>query len=531
MTDTANLPKTIDVADFLYDFDSERHIKLNFRSRNDFFNDFKVTPGPYPSDTEYILRKYMYAGYQTPLSKAPFAPGDKQKLIKILKIRLQYLQNSKEFTSSILKNEIFRQSYMKLQTIIDDLENSEKLENDEKMMKKCKDGTIIENMNEEKIFRLVLELSWMLLHPDKIPKKKECEWATLIKNLDELNITKLILMNSKSTKKVKAVNHFKEVNHFTNVKQPFDDKLDKYAEEDAKDPITPITPPNHADITKNRIQILLNLLEVNKHLHKQERDAARAKTIIGKTKSLFTAAKDTFKSTFKSTKGGSARNPPITKAMMPLFDYFKELYDPIYSFLEKSINSYKKKTKRSVLLLLRLLHICNNIPKSPDKHGVYRIINIDNSVLFFINHMINATNKKLKKKTTAYKDTFNKQIYKLPKVRLSTLLHSRKNDDILPHFKFLRLDKNLHLDSDKYTFFNKKDLYIVYNEFNNYEDTPMNQYEIDFKTIDSSDTHIPIKKLDSNPDLLDNISTITSTFNDAELALSIFIRLKEILPT
>ena len=89
----------------------------------------------------------------------------------------------------------------------------------------------------------------------------------------------------------------------------------------------------------------------------------------------------------------------------------------------------------------------------------------------------------------------------------------------------------MHLDSDKYTFFNKKDLYIVYNEFNNYEDTPMNQYEIDFKTIDSSDTHIPIKKLDSNPDLLDNISTITSTFNDAELALSIFIRLKEILPT
>lgn len=477
----------IDVAGFRYKFNANtsRHVDMSFRSRNDYIKDFGNDP-----DTLRILKTYMSPGIQS-LDKLQYPGDDKQKLIAILKKRSSNLRNSNEFNSTTLKNNEFRNSHSKIDDLVRDIElskNETKNTNINPLKVTCDDNKkALHTLEQDKIFELILELSWMLLHPDKINEEIACDWAALIKKLDTLTIGHLVKLNTSLPQGAQPINAFTS----KNLRKKVDD-------------IIAIDEPPAADVTKERIEALLSIFTANKELRKSLRDKPT-----------------------KVSGGSSHLDKPIATAMIPLFDYFKDVYDPIYSFLEKGVDSYKK-TPTSIVLLLKLLHICNHIPIS--KHGIYRIIHIDKSVLSFINHMLTATTKKLHNKP-ALRNKFNKQLSKLPNVRLSTLLHSyvRKNHNAIPPLKFLTY-KNVEFIDTIPDYFNKKDLYIVYNEFSNYEDIPMNVYDIDFKKVDISDTHISINTLELNPRCLDDVVRVRSTFNHAELALSIFIALKELLP-
>jgi hypothetical protein len=88
-------------------------------------------------------------------------------------------------------------------------------------------------------------------------------------------------------------------------------------------------------------------------------------------------------------------------------------------------------------------------------------------------------------------------------------------------------------------FFTKDNIYIVCTKSDNIkENIPMNLYEIDFSEIDVSKTGMSIKTPEnyfnkSKPELyFEKLVTLTPyvVFNDAELALSIFIAFKELMP-
>ena len=249
------------------------------------------------------------------------------------------------------------------------------------------------------------------------------------------------------------------------------------------------------------------------------------------------------------SKGGGSKlhmfNKPIDSAMSPIFDKFKSLYDPIYSFLEKSVTTYTKgdshNTKTNVIpLLLTLHHICSNI----HEHGMYRIININNDIVLFVNHIITHTEKNTNKE-------LNKQLVRLPKVYLSTLFNKTstyKPPTSIPYIQLFTYENNLNIQSNDLTknteinnelksFFNKKDVYILNRSSELNKNIPIALYEIDFSKIDLYTPNIKIKKLHNNflntknPDLfLDNLISLKNvTFNNAELALSIFIAFKEII--
>ena len=89
-------------------------------------------------------------------------------------------------------------------------------------------------------------------------------------------------------------------------------------------------------------------------------------------------------------------------------------------------------------------------------------------------------------------------------------------------------------------FFTKDNIYILCTKSDNIkENIPMNLYEIDFSTIDIGQTGMEIKTpenyFNKNKEpvmYLEKLVTITPyvVFNDAELALSIFIAFKELMP-
>ena len=266
-------------------------------------------------------------------------------------------------------------------------------------------------------------------------------------------------------------------------------------------------------------------------------------------------------------KGGAlALNQPLGKAMNPLFDYFKIVYDPIYTFLEESIQKYRAKNENKIIIpqLTTLLHICNNLNPpniNTDKFITYRITNVDPELLKFIKAMIGATNGKIESYSNDDKNTFNKQLSKLPKVRLSSISDDAlittnkiyKDPKSLPSIRFFTMKENIEyqpkgiLSDEIYNgvtdFFTENNIYIVYtNSENISEDIPINLYDIDYSGINvtnkiiiskPSDNYlVKNKKLIEGEIYFENLVKIKpySVYNDAELALSIFIALKELMP-
>jgi hypothetical protein len=281
-------------------------------------------------------------------------------------------------------------------------------------------------------------------------------------------------------------------------------------------------------------------------------------------------------------KGGDgaikALEKPLGTAMNPLFDYFRVVFDPIYTFVETGVNKYLKDNNSDSLIpkLTTLLHICNNLKPfdtangGQNTYGVYCIKNVDAAVVGFIKKMLEATMTRVDGlQNDTERNSFNRQLFTLPKVRLTSMLGKYTNTNTytppttIPYIQFLVIDSNLSLEPPKNSrvnsdtieaiqnYFIDGDLYIVCtNKENASEDIPTNMYEIDFDSIDVAENGIKIEHLPDNyfnleenkektgktektdELFLDKIVSIKPyvVFNDAELALSIFIAFKELMP-
>ena len=130
------------------------------------------------------------------------------------------------------------------------------------------------------------------------------------------------------------------------------------------------------------------------------------------------------------------------KSKETLFNYIKQEYDPVYSFLVETINNYNKDI--DINKLLDIYKKMNNIYKTK-KYGIHNVSND----LDFINYMLVSINDKFNKDNKM--QNFYEKIQTLPRINeLSTL--NELNDIFLS--SLIELD-----DTD---FFNKNSLYIIY---------------------------------------------------------------------
>ena len=567
-----NLPKVVDIGGERYFMGPQKPIELGFKSRQDFLNSFGAK-----RETERILREYMYYELGSKKRLQFDSPEDKQALISILKTRAKQLEASKQFTSSTLKNTLIQRSYINIQRLIQELEGPEykgmELPKIPDLLPCTKAKTYIKQIPEDRLFQLILEIAWYLLHPDKVPSKVQCDWAKLIKQLDTLRLGDIVseIHNLEQGKGIviteKALNYFKKINLETVAKK----ETLSNALEEAAQMASKIEDDNANKEIKQRLQVLLNILQTKKYLSNDlPMDADRLKIVNAPT------IEKIKKNMITNPMSGGALEKPLAIAMKPLFDYFKVVFDPIYSLLESSIQTYSAdstKLKKVIIpQLTTLLHICSNINPSEtatggaNTYGVYRIKNVDKELVHFINTMLASTQTYLDKfQDDQSKNKFNKQLFELPKVRLTSLLNrlidstTYKDPDTIPYIQICTVDGNMKL-KDKATFMDPKvpemteqvfnvvtelfttnDIYIVCTKSENAkEDIPMNVYEVDYTTVDVGETGIQINNVPDNyfnknkePVLyMDKLVTLMPyvVFNDAELALSTFISFKDLMP-
>lgn len=553
----SNLPQTVDIGGDIYFLGPERSMNLAFKSRKQFLDTFG-------SKSECLLRKYMYYSVKAKNKLVFDPPEDKPALLKILKDRANKLKSSKEFTSSTLKNQIFKRSYDNIIEIIQQLEGSNtNIKVDDVACATAKKQ--VKDISDDHKFQMILEMAWYLLHPDKVPAEVSCDWAKMIQKLDTLRLGDIVAeireaqQQSTIEPSNEAFNYFKKINLQTVAKS----ETIENALAQAKKFATEIQDESAIEKLKNRLKLLLDILEMKKYLTNDlPVDEDRMKIISTDVQ------RNTIKrSMITNPMKGGALAIPLGKAMKPLFDYFKVVYDPIYTFLERSITEYRSNNKNKIIIpqLTTLLHICNNLSSSSgDIYGVYRITNIDPELLQFINTMINETSKHV---TTITNDNarniFNKQLFKLPKVRLSSLPNKSfapaisnsiyKDPDSLPYIQFFTMGTNINLmakstlkeetNSAVKDFYKEGNIYIACAESKTMaERIPINVYDIDYNMVDVSKDKIEINNLpenyfNKNKDALSDIYLEGLldikpyvVYNDAELALSIFIAFKELMP-
>lgn len=477
-----DLPYRVDLGGIVYNLRSDTRVLAGDYSANDFKNTFQK----YGEKTEYLLRKYMFQDVK-PKEDLVFDNDDEKKeLIKILEKRVGQIEQSMEasntnYNQSILINRKMGKSAENISDIINKLKNTKiakKSINDEFIKK------TIGKLTEDCIYELILEISWILLNFNTVSAENKDvidSWMELVKSLPHLKLEHIMKMGQ-----------------------------DIETEQETETPEEPFK--NEKDSMEKLIKTLLNILEIKRFL---------------------TPSKTSGGSRSKKTETKKIKfDKKMSNAMIPLFDYFKDLYDPVFSFIDECALSYKI-NPQLVSELVDILHVCNNI-HTP---GIYHVKNVSN-VLPFIKHIINNTKSRM-----ISDDTFIDKISQLPKVRLTTFL-KESTLNINRHIQLFSVDDNLKIHPESRLnnrikkFFNKKDLYITCTEPTDLtiqsipQSIPMKLHEIDFNTIDvTSDIEIyslkPFHSTDSYD--LDHYVSLNKNLNDSEIALSIFILFKELI--
>jgi hypothetical protein len=570
-----NLPQVVDIGNDRYFMGAQKPIELGFKDRADYIKSFSDN-----SRTEFLIRKYLYISLKGKKRLVFEDPKEKAELIAILQKRAKKIESSNEFTSSTLKNTLLQRSYLNIQRLIQELEgpdykgfNFPSLPDISLPCTKAK--KYIRTIPENRLYQLILEIAWYLLHPDDVPEKVKCDWAKTIKQLDTLRIGDLVINEKQNGNNTSPSNYFKRINLSSVVKS----KTLVNALDQAREMAQQIEGTTANDNMKERLQTLINILEIKKYLSDDlpvDKDRVKIIDVPAATSISNSLISNPMRGGAGAGAGaGKALDKPLGIAMRPLFNYFKVVFDPVYSLLESSIDTYSKKTdiqKVMIPQLTTVLHICNNLNPSEtttsglNTYGVYRIKNVDETLITFMNNIIASTDTYVSSVgDDAKRNIFNRQLFHLPKVRLSSLLNKfvdsekYRDPESIPYIQLFTVGGNLRLiEKDKFMnstkpdmteevfkavneFFTPTDLYILCTKSDNVkENIPMNMYEIDYDKVDVGETGIQIDNISNNyfnknkkPELyLENLVTLLPyvVFNDAELALSILILFKELIP-
>jgi len=625
-----NLPSTIAIGSDIYDLKpNSKFVNLSHKDRNDFLKTFQSYNNL--DRVEELLRKYLFVAQK--YDSISFRPStDKKELLTILTKRRDQLKESLS-SSNTLKHISNQRYYLDIQNIIYAIENPE---SEKKQIE-------IPSLTDNEIFRIILEISWYLQHPDDVPDKIATQWSDLLKEFKTMrlidiidNIKELHKTNSSIQVKNNPLNYFEKID----VKQVINQKNVSSAKKKTIEMIVAPPPPPPASAPEStltsRITKLLEILRLKEYIDdsqvKNSSFLNNSSKIKQFTERVFrdpipiqpsAAVSQLVSSILPNTttapapakrkrpvpqpqpqpkKGGALETialkssndvdekeelnsrSPLTllfkQAILPLFDDFKNVYDPVYTFIE---NIIKKITTQAIDLrsLLVLLHICtqlrecNSLKSNDCKYGVYRIKNAPKELIAFIITFLNETELYLNGIQPDAQEAFKRNLQALPKVRVSAFIKKNGTSVLptdtkeIPCLNFVIIGKNAKIpESDKLSEYQKKvdskfytellpgifkqdDLYLILNTnvkileqnaIRELREIPMNLQEIDYLTVDIKEKQLKINSLSKTFDdfvkekgltdlYFDNLLTMNNNLlmNDAELGLSTFITLKDSL--
>ena len=533
-----HLSKTIDVGGDLYYMAANRTVEIGFKGHDKFLETFgKEKYSKFDIDRiEWLFRTYLPYTFRDKTEKSfkikedgdkykNIPINDKNDLLAILTIRLEQLKMSNEFTSYVVKNTMFQRIYLGLLQLIQLIKGSPGEAMKEKSAQCLKNIDTIQGMNRSEKMKLIIEFAWYLLNPDKIPEDIQCEWVALVSELQKLRLSHLerIPVRGGGEEKLPTIN------------------LDAIAASSSvNNAVKTITTPSELEQIKERLRSILEVLEMKKYLSQPVQNTAVV------VKDLQNSLISNPLSDEKEKKANKKINKLLGQVMQPLFDYFKNMYDPIYSILNPSESPLPH---APLPHLLTLLHICNQLHTKVE-YGVYRIINLDADLFAFVQSKLADINQYIIdfKEDNDKKQEFKNQSNALPKIRLSSFVNTTNNatKKITASVQFFIIgdtgkanltrskDVKEEVKKDAADFFKEGSLYLTYNVLE--KDIPMKAFDIDYNSVDVTKNELEVSPLSTlfqgEPVLFNDVMTPDPycVYNEAGLAMSIFIALKEHMP-
>jgi len=450
----------------------------------------------YPHDTTYLLSTYMqWHGWDN--NTFTFKNhDDKENLMKVLRQRIKQIPEEIEAYGTLYpaeKDALFlshkRKVIARLQDIVDTIEHpSGSLE--VKFLPHHRDQ-----------YLLLLEVAWQLSQPNI-----SSTWKYHLDAIHRLRLQELP----------------QEIGNITNetLLQP-------------RNVFDKIPPPTHESVQghsalQNRIKSLLTIL----HL----KDAVDAPQ-VGNGK----------QGTHVMQGGGShdgKMDHLFRHAMLPLFDHFRVMFDPIYSMLESHHLMSTLSSSRLFSSLSLLFYMCHHLHRrSSDRHVecVYRIHHLPAHVITFFQEQLRGTRSHVKGLTSSKKREFVQQLSHLPAVRLSSLKAGHAS------FQFYLLNENMTLPtaqewvdptySNRTTavyesisdFFTDRHLYMVCGGANH---VPLRIRDVDGRSLRKDDVRVdPLysHRLNRTSLFLDEVFTFDPhvLYLDTELVLSMLLLSKD----
>jgi hypothetical protein len=290
---------------------------------------------------------------------------------------------------------------------------------------------------------------------------------------------------------------------------------------------------------QNRIKALLTILHVTNALEKHEPDNNANIGVIND------------ENTGENTvMGGGSQEPNqhgrmdhlFRHAMLPLFDHFRVMFDPIYSMLESHLTSASSSRLFSSLSLL--FYMCHHLHRrSSDRHVdcVYRVHHLPPIVMSFFQEQLRGTRSYVNGLTPSKKREFVQQLSRLPAVRLSSLKAGHTS------FQFYLLNENMTLPTAQewvdpsYSnrtsaiheslseFFTDRHLYVVCGGAHH---VPLRIRDVDGRSLRKDDVRVdPLysHRLNRTPLFMDEVFTFDPhvLYLDTELVLSMLLVSKD----
>ena len=494
---------------------------------------------------------------------------EKEALMLFVKKRMTSLQESSEHSNNSIKNMQFIKYYKNLEKLLEEIKKASATTPTTPLS--GLHTRINEKFPKERVYYVLMELAWYLLHPKKIISNSD-DWMKLLDTVEKLDLGKF----------VKSI-------HESN---PHDMRIDVDRVEKVDELGKAISPPDASAELKKRLESILQLFVTRKYLKTQLRKNDKGPIV---DKNIIDHLTHTLpKSSINAMSGGgnntnamnvtpinttSATNnkndmnvnsfkissESVANMMKPFYDFFKEKYDPITSVLSSS-NGLPDGL--SLVSLSKLLFICQKITsQSPIQHGIYRITNIDPAMMEFLRTQLGLVQAYVNDatRTDEERKSFTDEAGLVPVVSIKTLLNkfgksghytdpetiptvcimmTGTNIDPYATKDDMKIDINDDFQKEQIyqaanDFFTDQSIYLVCNEAKATH-TSMNVFEVNYPDVNVSKNEWMVGNMEENyfnkfkepPLFLEDVMDVKSNivYNHGMLALSMFIASEELLP-
>jgi hypothetical protein len=537
VTDTMEPPSSEEV-----DSNNTNTYDLVCKSKREFQNTFSDIIKEHPN-TVQLFRKYLPYGKK---QLEGILNSEKEELKEIIEARRNMLKNSIEHSNQTVKSIQFIRYYDNLNLLLKSIDNVRKDSSAEELQKR------IRNLSKDRIFYILLEMAWKLLHPDEIQSGTEDTWMALLDSIKSLSLGDI----------VETINGIKDPSR--------NKRIDIEQVQKATKINYVLSPPDDVDELRDRLKAILQILATKKYL-KMPIPTNKKDPIINDStlKHLSNSIQGSMIPT--KTVGGSKAlsGGSLYETMGPYYDFFEKKYEPITSVLSKA------PMDESIFLntLSQFLFICEKIAsRSPPDHGIYRITNLDESVLSYLRSQLGAIRGYLTDPSTSdeQKEAYIAAVDLIPVVSITSLLNKfGKSGHYIDPKKLPRLQimmvgynmdhfptkEDISLGGDANVgdypkekiyeatqkFFTKDSVYLVCTDSDSvHHHIPMNLFEIDDMYVDVVKNAMTINEVKDNyfnkykkPAIyLETVMKIETdtTYPYAMLALSMFMASRELLP-